>query len=204
MKSVVVVSHSSKFAEGTVEIIKAMAPELNIVAAGGNDDGGLGTSYEKIRSAIESVYSEDGVLIFTDLGSSVITTEMIIEELSSEGKDKIELSDIQMMQGVLETAMSLYEKTSSDNGSNSQCSFTHIIKSEIGLHARPASDLIRLVKEFKSDIRITANGKSTSGKSLIELLTLGAVKGTEVSFTATGEDAKEAIETIKNYAEKTL
>ena len=55
-----------------------MAPEALIRAAGGMDDGTLGTSYEKIYQAIEDVYSEDGVLVMMDMGSAVMTTEMVL------------------------------------------------------------------------------------------------------------------------------
>ena len=46
------------------------------------------TSFEKIQAAIESVYSDDGVLVLMDMGSAVMTTEMVIETF--EGK-KVEM-----------------------------------------------------------------------------------------------------------------
>ncbi len=45
------------------------------------DDGGFGTSFEKITEAIDEVYSDDGVAIFMDLGSAVMTTEMVLESM---------------------------------------------------------------------------------------------------------------------------
>ena len=64
MVGIVVVSHSQKLAEGVVELASLMAPETPMKAAGGMDDGGFGTSFEKITEAVEEVYSEDGVAIF--------------------------------------------------------------------------------------------------------------------------------------------
>ena len=81
MVGIVVVSHSQKLAEGVVELASLMAPETPMKAAGGMDDGGFGTSFEKITEAVEEVYSEDGVAIFMDLGSAVMTTEMVLESM---------------------------------------------------------------------------------------------------------------------------
>ena len=57
MVGIVVVSHSQKLAEGVVELASLMAPETPMKAAGGMDDGGFGTSFEKITEAIDEVYS---------------------------------------------------------------------------------------------------------------------------------------------------
>lgn len=98
MVGIVIVSHSENLAKSVVELTAMMAPDANIAPAGGMDDGGLGTSYEKIKAAIESVYSDDGVLILMDMGSAVMTTEMVIEEL--EGK-KVEMVDCPLVEGAV-------------------------------------------------------------------------------------------------------
>ena len=72
MFSIVVVSHSKKLAEGVAEVAKMMARDVTIVAAGGTEDGSLGTSYEKIATAIDKAYTDDGVALFMDMGSAVI------------------------------------------------------------------------------------------------------------------------------------
>ena len=84
MVGFVIVSHSGNLAKSVVELTAIMAPSARIAAAGGMDDGGFGTSFEKIQAAIESVYSDDGVLVLMDMGSAVMTTEMVIETF--EGK----------------------------------------------------------------------------------------------------------------------
>ena len=78
MVGFVIVSHSENLAKSVVELTSIMAPNARIAPAGGMDDGGFGTSFEKIQAAIESVYSDDGVLVLVDLGSAVMTTEMVI------------------------------------------------------------------------------------------------------------------------------
>lgn len=83
MVGIVIVSHSRKLAEGVVELARMMAANVPIVAAGGLEDGSLGTSYEKISAAIESVCSSDGAVLLVDMGSAVMTTEMVLEDLDS-------------------------------------------------------------------------------------------------------------------------
>ena len=90
MVGIVVVSHSQCLAEGAVELAKLMAGNARIAAAGGLEDGTPGTSFEKIMTAIESVYSEDGVAVLMDMGSAVMTTEMVIESL---GYDNVFMLD---------------------------------------------------------------------------------------------------------------
>lgn len=96
MVGFVLVSHSQKVAEGVRELGLMMAPDVPVEAAGGTDDGGLGTSYEKISAAIDRVYSEDGVLVMVDMGSSCMTTEMVIED---RGDPKIIMVDCPFVEG---------------------------------------------------------------------------------------------------------
>ena len=53
MVGFVIVSHSKNLAESVVELTTMMAPTASIKAAGGMEDGGFGTSFEKIKDAIE-------------------------------------------------------------------------------------------------------------------------------------------------------
>lgn len=101
MVGIVIVSHSQKLAEGVVEISKMMA-NAPLAAAGGLEDGSLGTSYEKICAAIESVYSSDGVIILMDMGSAVMTTEMVLEDLD---KPNIKMLDCPLVEGAVLTAV---------------------------------------------------------------------------------------------------
>lgn len=98
MVGFVIVSHSEQLARSVVELTALMAPDARIAPAGGLEDGGFGTSFEKIQAAIESVYSDDGVLVLVDLGSAVMTTEMVIEMF--EGK-KVEMVDCPLVEGAV-------------------------------------------------------------------------------------------------------
>ena len=99
MVGMVVVSHSAKVAEGAVELAKQMAPEAPLVAAGGLPDGGIGTDYDTILNAIESVMSEDGVVMLVDLGSAIMTSEMAIDDCSDP--DKVKIIDAPIVEGTV-------------------------------------------------------------------------------------------------------
>ena len=103
MVGIVIVSHSGKLAEGVVDATRIMADGCPVAAAGGSDDGGYGTSYEKISRAIRSVYSPDGVLILMDMGSAVMTTEMVLEEL---GDPMIQPVDCPLAEGAVAATLS--------------------------------------------------------------------------------------------------
>ena len=84
MVGFVIVSHSAKLAEGVADLARMMAKTVPIAAAGGLEDGSFGTSFEKISNAIDQVYSGDGVILLMDMGSAVMTAEMVIESMSLE------------------------------------------------------------------------------------------------------------------------
>ena len=71
-----------------------------------------------------------------------------------------------------------------------------VIENQTGLHARPAQVLVKLAKQFKADIRIECNQKRANGKSMVSVLTLGAVCGSRVSVEADGEDEDVALTRI--------
>ena len=102
MVGIVIVSHSKCLADGVAELAKMMASDAKIAAAGGLDDGALGTSLDKITKAIEDVYSEDGVVILMDMGSAVMTAEMAVENIS---KDNIYLLDCPLVEGAVVAAV---------------------------------------------------------------------------------------------------
>lgn len=79
MVGIVLISHSQKAAEGAVELARMMAPDAPLAAAGGLEDGSLGTSFEKIMAAVEDVDQGDGVACIMDMGSAVMTAEMVVE-----------------------------------------------------------------------------------------------------------------------------
>jgi PTS hybrid protein len=98
MVGLVLVSHSPRIAEGTADLVQQMAGEVEVVAVGGDADGGFGTDPERIKVAIENLDAE-GALIFMDLGSAVLSAETVLEMLSSEDREKVRLVDAPFVEG---------------------------------------------------------------------------------------------------------
>lgn len=79
-----------------------------------------------------------------------------------------------------------------------------------GLHARPATSFVKMAIKFSSEIFVsTENKEKVNGKSVIDLLTLGAKNGTELLITAKGEDKEEALDALEglvrnNFNEDTV
>ena len=73
-----------------------------------------------------------------------------------------------------------------------------IVKNSTGLHARPATLLVKKASAFKSDISLEYNGKKANVKSLIGVLSLGVSKDANVKVIASGDDEALAAEEIAN------
>ncbi|AUX94076.1 fused PTS fructose transporter subunit IIA/HPr protein [Mixta gaviniae] len=75
-----------------------------------------------------------------------------------------------------------------------------IIRNEHGLHARPGTALVSVIKQFNCDVTITnldGSGKPANGRSLMKVVALGVKKGHRLRFTASGEDAQQALNAIE-------
>ena len=104
--SLVVVSHSAKLAEGVVELAKQMAQgKVAIVAAGGTATGELGTSVDRITTALKQVAGPDGTLILLDLGSAVMATEIAVEELAHTQGQRVIISPAPLVEGAVIAAV---------------------------------------------------------------------------------------------------
>ena len=102
----VIVSHSARLAEGVVELAAQMTRgSVPLVAAGGTDDGELGTSLSKVVDAIGRADSPDGVLILVDLGSAGLVAEMALEQLSPEVRERVLISDAPLVEGAVVAAI---------------------------------------------------------------------------------------------------
>lgn len=68
-----------------------------------------------------------------------------------------------------------------------------VIRDEVGLHARPAAEFVKLASRFKSKIIVEAKGKRVAAISILEVLSLGAKKGDSILICAEGDDEVEAV-----------
>lgn len=101
MVGIVIVSHSKKLAEGVRELAAQVAASSErIVAAGGMDDGELGTDAVRISEAIRQADGGSGVVILADLGSGVMSAETAMELLEDEGID-MRLADAPIVEGAV-------------------------------------------------------------------------------------------------------
>ena len=73
---------------------------------------------------------------------------------------------------------------------------TFIVQNKVGLHARPASILVKTASVFHSNITIAKDDIVVDAKSILSLLTLGACKGDEITISAEGSDEGEALKKI--------
>ncbi len=105
MIGIVIVSHSSRLAAGLAELLAQMQPSVPVRAAGGAPEGGLGTSVEKINRALLELDNPDGTLVFVDLGSAVMSTEVAVERLTPDQRRRVVVSDAPLVEGAVLAAV---------------------------------------------------------------------------------------------------
>jgi phosphocarrier protein len=71
-----------------------------------------------------------------------------------------------------------------------------VIKNRLGLHARAAAKFVHTATKFDSQVRITRDGKTMDGKSIMGILLLAAAAGTTVVITADGADESAAVDAL--------
>lgn len=104
MVGIVIVSHSAKAAEGIRELAMQMAsPEAPILAAGGMEDGGIGTDAFRIQTAIEEADRGEGVLLLVDLGSAIMSAETAIDFLDED--IDVRIADTPVLEGAVSAAV---------------------------------------------------------------------------------------------------
>ena len=210
---IVVVSHSSKIAEGAVELATQMASDVGLVAAGGTDDGRIGTSFEKVLAAVEQSLAEaagDGVVVLTDLGSAVMTAESV-KEFASE-PDAVHLADAPLVEGLVAAAVAaqggagveeVRKAAEAAGGAVAAPEAAGVQEPDVtadfelinplGMHARPAAKIAGGLSGM--DAEVTING--ADGASIMELMTLAAGQGATLHIEARGEDAQKAVDYVR-------
>jgi PTS hybrid protein len=102
---ILVVSHSAAIATGTVELARQMAADVPLVAAGGTDDGGIGTSFEAITAGIEELSDADAVVVLCDLGSAYLTTDTALDFLDDDTRARVHVSQAPLVEGAVAAAV---------------------------------------------------------------------------------------------------
>jgi phosphocarrier protein FPr len=230
MIGIVVVSHSAKLAEGVCDLARQVGQgRVRIAAAGGTTDSEnpIGTDAFQVLQAIESVYSEEGVLVLMDLGSAVLSAETALELLGEERSSHVELCAAPLVEGAVAAATlaaagagiaeiaqeaqnALAGKVgqasacqrplagaSFDPSSESGCQAEVILVNRLGLHARPAAQLVRLARRYRA--RVTLDNVAAS--SINAVLSLGAREGHQLRVRAQGAEAHEALAALVSFIE---
>ena len=71
-----------------------------------------------------------------------------------------------------------------------------LIQNKTGIHARPASIFVQTASKFKSKIQVKAKGRAVDAKSILMLMSMGLVKGTDIVICAEGPDEQDAVKTL--------
>ena len=219
----VLVSHSPDLASGVRELAAQMAPSVTIGVAAGDIDGGLGTSFDTVLDVVEEALERGRVVILTDIGSSTMTAESVLEFLDS---DDAVLVDAPFVEGAIAAAVACeqggtlddvagaarhaaihWAVADSEGGANAHSASppdaaeapggihcTVTITRSDGLHARPAAVLARRLAELEATVRI--NGVDAT--SVLELMGLGLDADCVATVDIGGPDAQRALTIIED------
>ncbi|MGO1495984.1 dihydroxyacetone kinase phosphoryl donor subunit DhaM [Agrococcus casei] len=226
----IIVSHSSKLAEGVVELAQQMAEDVRLHAVGGTDEGGIGTSFDRVQQAVE--VSGDAVVL-CDLGSAVMTAESVIDFLDDDARARIRLADAPLVEGAVAAAVAAQSGGSLDEvlaaaesaagsaeesaagGSDEPATVVSAEADAAAADAGTVTATVVLVNESglharpasaltklaaTFDAEVKVNG--VNAKSLLSIMALGLAKGAEVVYEADGADARAAIEALVALTEE--
>ena len=105
MIGIVVVSHSSKVAEGICDMVQQISSrdgeKLPIYPAGGNAQSGLGTDPQRVLEAIKKADQGEGVVVLADLGSAVISSQAAISMLDEPLRSRVRIADAPVLEGAI-------------------------------------------------------------------------------------------------------
>ncbi|MEZ0448619.1 dihydroxyacetone kinase phosphoryl donor subunit DhaM [Cellulomonas sp. ICMP 17802] len=222
--ALVLVSHSRGLAQGAVELAEQMAPGVLLLAAGGMQDGGLGTSYETVEAALlEATQDGRSAVVLTDLGSAVLTAESVLELLDEDVAARVRLADAPFVEGAVAAAVTAHggadlagvlasaehagstfggaaaapvpqEAVDADDG---VLRATAVLRNPLGLHARPAAVVARMLAQYDAKVRV--NGANAA--SVLELMKLGAKQGVELRIESEGPQAAQARDALVSAVE---
>ncbi|MFB0834343.1 dihydroxyacetone kinase phosphoryl donor subunit DhaM [Arthrobacter halodurans] len=209
----VFVSHSSKIAEGLVDLARQMAPDVPLVAAGGMDDGGIGTSFGLVTDAIARAEAGDGVIILCDLGSAILTADTALDFLDDDARSRVSIVDAPLVEGgvaaavaaqtgddrdgvaaAARTAVPAAAGSSATRGAAGPSGYSRVVTivNRTGFHARPAAEFVKLAGTFPT--QVTVNGEDA--KSLLAIMALGLARGRDVEIATADPDGRDAVDAL--------
>ncbi|MGO1317465.1 MAG: dihydroxyacetone kinase phosphoryl donor subunit DhaM [Cellulomonadaceae bacterium] len=212
--ALLLVSHSRDLANGLRDLVAQMAPGVLILAVGGLADGSLGTDFDAVTQAVdEAAGAAQGVAVLTDLGSATLTVDTVLELAEPAVARRVRLADAPFVEGAVAAGVAAHSGADLDTVVHAVHEATRavaqpatvaeagprasgaqpapvraVLRNPLGLHARPAAVLSRLVAGF--DAQVTIDGVNAA--SVIALMRLGATGGHELEVRAAGSQAAQA------------
>lgn len=71
-----------------------------------------------------------------------------------------------------------------------------VVTNPQGFHMRPMAAFAQLASRFDSSVKVSREGQSVNGKSILDLMLLAAAQGTELTLEVSGPDAQAALEAL--------
>ena len=226
MIGIVVVSHSPGLAEAAVqlalEMVSGASPAIAIAAGAG--EGVIGTDATKVAAAIDEVSTPEGVIVFMDLGSAVLSATMALEFITTG--NEVRLSDAPFVEGIIAAVVLAAAGAGLDEVDREAHAAMDAKRGQLdrpapavaaplaadavavdetlvnpdGLHSRPAAAIVKAVSPFEAKVTIanlTTGTGPVAANSLIGLLSLGSRTGDVIRISATGPQAAEAVEALR-------
>ena len=110
MINILIASHSKDLAKGLKDLVSQMASDINIEYSGGSEDGELGSNFQEINEKMNSL-AEDGLVVFFDLGSSMMNVQTAYDMLDDDLKEKVILAGSPLVESAVEISVMINEKT---------------------------------------------------------------------------------------------
>ena len=101
---------------GSSTLAAQMAPTASLVAAGGTDDGRIGTSFDRVSAGIAEADSGDGVVVLCDLGSAILTAETALDFLDDDVRARVRIVDAPLVEGGVAAAVAAESGDDLDDG----------------------------------------------------------------------------------------
>lgn len=223
---IVFVSHSAKIAEGLVDLARQMAPTVALIAAGGTEDGGIGTSFDLVTAAIGQADSGEGVAVLCDLGSAILTAETAIDLLDEDDRSRVRILDAPLVEGGVAASVAAEAGADLAGVADAAASADSVDPrsadepdappappqglDEVDVEPEgPISDTAVLINreglharpaaefvKLASTFDAAVTVNGVDAKSLLRIMALGLTEGDEVAVSATGPQAADAIRAL--------
>lgn len=226
----VFVSHSVDIARGLVTLAAQMAPTASLIAAGGTDDGRIGTSFDLVSAGIGEADSGVGVVVLCDLGSAILTAETALDFLDDDIRARVRIVDAPIVEGGVAAAVAAESGdplddviAAAESARGGPAPTTPSAGEAGGADSQPGADPAegasghsRTVTLVNADglharpaaelVKLAATFpqrvtvNGADAKSLLGIMALGLTKGAQVEIMSSDPDGATAVDAIAELA----